>query len=466
MDITAKHFDLIVVGGGPGGYVAAIRAAQLGFNTALVERAELGGVCLNWGCIPTKSLLNSAELVGSIDHLSALGATLSNDAVAIDKLVAKSRAVAGKLSDGISYLMAVNGITVIHGEAQLTGKCRLSISVDGEQRDYRADHIILATGARARALPAATVDGDRIWSASHAMTPGQLPASLVVVGAGAIGIEFASFYAQLGSRVTVVEMSDRILPAEDAAVSAEMYSQLSKRGITFLTNASVTAASHVGSGVNVSVEQNGQTLSLEAERILVSAGVVANIEQLGLEQHGVELHRGFIKTDGYGKTSLVGTYAIGDVAGPPWLAHKASREAIICVEKIAGLTVKPLNKRLIPGCTYCAPQVASIGMTEQQARDAGHAVKIGSCRFSSVGKALAVDHPEGFVKTVVDAKSGEILGAHMVGHGVTEQIHSFAVAMTLEATEDELKQVIFAHPTLSEAIHESLLDCDQKAIHH
>jgi len=466
----SDDFDLIVVGGGPGGYVAAIRAAQLGLKTALVERDALGGVCLNWGCIPTKALLHGAEMAHNLNQAASLGFTFDNLQFDLSKLVAHSRSVAKRLSQGIEFLMKKNAVTVIAGEARLVDKCRLSVATKSGEEHYGAKHIILATGARPRNLPSIQIDGDRIWGAREAMTPTSLPQKLLIVGAGAIGVEFASFYNDLGTEVTLVEAVDRILPAEDREISDLARKALAARKIDIRTNTIVTGVSPNGegdtAGIVATLEANGQSEQVEADRVILAVGITGNIENLGLEQLQVKTDRGFVVTDDYCKTNLVGLYAIGDVAGPPWLAHKASHEAVLCVEKIAGIDgVHPLNTNRIPGCTYCRPQVASVGLTEDAAKATGRALRIGRFNLAANGKALAMGQGEGLVKTIFDENSGELLGAHMIGPEVTEQIQGFGIAQVLEATETELSHTIFAHPTLSESMHESILDSLGRAIH-
>lgn len=461
-----QPFDLIVVGGGPGGYVAAIRAAQLGFKTALVEKQHLGGVCLNWGCIPTKALLRGADVAHTLKEAAHFGFAFDNLSFDINKLVAHSRNVANKLSQGIAYLMKKNGIAVIDGSARVAAKGELEVTLNGKASRYKADHIILATGARARNLPNIAIDGKRVWGAREAMTPTALPERLLVIGAGAIGVEFASLYSDLGSSVTLVEAVERITPAEDAEISALAAKAFSKRGITVLTNTLVDALDSSGEDTIALLKGPDGEQRLSVDQVILAVGISGNIEQLGLESLAVATERGFIKTDGFGKTNLVGLYAIGDVAGPPWLAHKASHEAVICVEKIAGVDgVKPLNKDRVPGCTYCRPQIASVGLTEAQAKSAGHEVRIGRFNLNANGKSLAINEAEGLVKTVFDSQTGELLGAHMIGPEVTEQIQGFGIAQQLEATEHELMHTVFAHPTVSESMHESVLDSLGLAIH-
>ena len=460
-----NDYDLMVVGGGPGGYTAAIRASQLGLKTALVERAELGGVCLNWGCIPTKALLHCAELVHDIQNASRYGIDATLHKVDIGAMVGHSRKTAERLSKGVAYLMQKNRIDVLTGQATLTGKGQLQVD-DGASgvRTYRSPHIILATGASLRALPGLDPREPAVWSARDAMVPDELPASLVVIGAGAIGVEFASFYADLGCQVTLVEGAERILPTEDAEISARMARSLGSRGIVCLTSTFYDSAVVRDDHVDVTVTSNGGSQTVTAERVLVAVGVSANTDGLGLESLQVELSKGFISTDAYGATNVAGLYAIGDVAGAPWLAHKAVHEGVACVEKLAGLNPKPAGERLVPGCIYARPQVASIGMSEAQAQATGRAIKVGRFDLQANGKALASGHEDGLVKVVLDAGSGEILGAHMIGHGVSEQIQGYAIAMGAEITEHEFDEVIFPHPTQSEAMHEALLDANNAAI--
>ncbi len=459
----SKHYDLMVIGGGPGGYVAAIRAAQLGFATALVEKDALGGTCLNWGCIPTKALLKGADLAHQLRNLEAFGFSAGDLQFDLATLVQHSRDTSDKLSKGIAYLMQKHNIAVIRGEARLTGKCQLKVTAAGRDEDYRADHIILATGARAKALPLLPQDGRLIIGAREAMTPQCLPRRLLVVDSGAIGIEFASLYADLGSEVTVVEVLDRILPNEDAEISARVEKAFSRRGIRVHT---ATQLKDVAAGEEeVEVSFAGQ--SQRFDRVIVAGGVTGNIEHLGLESLGVNTERGFVATDAFSRTNVVGLYAIGDVAGAPCLAHKASHEAVICVERIAGVEGSaPLKAATIPGCTYSRPQVASVGLSEDAAKAAGRKVKVGRFEFQTNGKALVQGESAGLVKTVFDAATGELLGAHMVGAEVTEMIQGFALAIGLEATERELMHAVFPHPTLSEAMHEAVLDADGRALHH
>ncbi|MFZ4602101.1 MAG: dihydrolipoyl dehydrogenase [Caulobacterales bacterium] len=467
----ADEFDVIVIGAGPGGYVAAIRAAQLGLKTAIVERDRLGGVCLNWGCIPTKALLRSAEIFRQLRHAEAYG--LKAEGVSFDPkaVVKRSRDVAQRLSNGVAFLMKKNKITVIEGAARLEkGAQAPRVLVDGKDgavRTLAARHVILATGARARTIPAAGLapDGKRIWTYREAMTPPEWPKSLLVFGSGAIGVEFASFYAAFGVDVTIIEMVDRILPVEDEEISAFARKQFEKQGIKIRTGTAAKALAATATGVRATVEGPKGAETLEASHAILAVGIVANVEGLGLEALGAALERGQVVTDGFCRTSVPGLYAIGDVAGAPWLAHKASHEAVICVDALAGLPAHPMDKSRIPGCTYSHPQIASVGLTEAKARAAGRAIKVGRFPFSANGKAIALGEDQGLVKTVFDAETGELLGAHMIGAEVTELIQGYAVAMTAEATEAQLMETVFPHPTLSEMMHEAVLDAYGRALH-
>jgi dihydrolipoamide dehydrogenase len=462
----ADKFDLVVVGGGPGGYVAAIRASQLGFRTALVEREHLGGVCLNWGCIPTKALLKGAEVAHTLSTMQQWGFSADNLNFDITKLVAHSRGAAKKLSSGIDYLLQKNNVTVYRGEAVVTNKCKLSVTTESKTLALDAMHIILATGARSRQLPGLTIDGDRVWGAREAMTPTVLPDRLLIIGAGAIGMEFASLYGDLGSKVTIVEALDRVLAAEDREISERAAKAFTRRGISIETSATVANLRTVGDHVEADIDSPRGPISVRADRAIVAIGVTGNIENLGLEALGVATQRGFITTDPWCRTNLVGLYAIGDVAGAPWLAHKASHEAILCVERIAGETsAEPLATDQIPGCTYCRPQIASVGLTEDEAMRRGIATRIGRFDLQASGKALAIQEAEGLVKTVFDADSGKLIGAHMIGPEVTEQIQGLVIAMGAELNDHQLAETIFPHPTVSEAIHESILDSINRAIH-
>jgi dihydrolipoyl dehydrogenase len=465
--MAETSFDLIVVGGGPGGYVAAIRAAQLGMQTALVEREHLGGICLNWGCIPTKALLRASEIHHLLHHLGDFGLSAKDISYDPQKLVARSRAVAKQLSNGVGYLLKKNKVAVFDGEARLAGKGRLAVAKDGKAvADLAAPHIILATGARARSLPGLEPDGRLVWTYKEAMVPAAIPKSLLVVGSGAIGIEFASFYRDMGAEVTVVEVLDRILPVEDAEISAFARKSFEKQGIRIHTGATVTSLKRGRGTLTAQIEGNGDTIAASVERVILAVGIVGNVEGLGLDGTGVKVERSHIVVDEWLRTGEEGIYAIGDVVGPPWLAHKAMHEGVICVEKIAGLNdVHPLDVKNIPACTYCRPQVASVGLSEAAARDAGREVRVGHFPFIGNGKAIALGEPEGMVKTVFDGKTGELLGAHMIGAEVTELIQGYAIAKTLETTEAELIRTIFPHPTISETMHEAVLDAYGRAIH-
>jgi dihydrolipoamide dehydrogenase len=464
----ATSYDVIVVGGGPGGYVAAIRAAQLGLKTALVEKQHLGGICLNWGCIPTKALLKGAEVAHTLAHAADFGFTIGEVSFDLARLVKHSRDVSARLVGGIGYLMDKNGITVIDGEASMADKGVVSVNAGGKTVDYRADHIILATGARPRSLPGIEPDGVLVWTYFEAMVPETLPDSLLVIGSGAIGVEFSSLYNDLGVDVTLVEVLDTIMPVEDAEVSAFAQKQFERRGIKVKTSTRVESLVKGEDTVTCTlVGIDGNSQSLTVDRVILCAGIQGNIENLGLEKLGVETVGSCIKTDAWCRTSAAGVYAIGDVAGAPCLAHKASHEGVVCVEKLAGVPdVQPLDKERVPGCTYCRPQVASVGMTEAQARASGKSINVGRFNLQANGKALAIGEAQGFVKTVFDAQSGELLGAHMIGPEVTEQIQGFGLAQSLEATDSDLAHAVFPHPTLSEAMHESVLDACGKALHH
>jgi len=455
-------FDLVVIGAGPGGYVAAIRASQLGLSTALIEKEHLGGVCLNWGCIPTKALLRTAEIKTLIQHAADYGLKVGPVTVDLKAVVDRSRKISSQLVGGIKHLLKKNKVTVLEGHALLKGGGKIAIDSTDAPQEISASHIILATGASARSLPGIEADGKLIWTARHAMTPETLPKSLLIVGSGAIGIEFASFYRTLGSDVTVVELQNRILPQEDEEISTTAQKAFEKQGIKFLLGASVEKITKEKDAVKVTLQGKDQTF----DRIILAVGIVGNTANLGLEKTKVKIDRGQITVNEWSETDEPGVYAIGDVTGPPWLAHKASHEGIICVEKIAGVpNIHPLNIRNIPGCTYSLPQIASIGLTEAQAKAAGHELKVGRFPYKANGKALALGETEGLIKTIFDAKTGALLGAHMIGAEVTELIQGFGIAKTLETTEAELMHSIFPHPTLSEMMHESVLDAHGRAIH-
>ncbi|MEK9801486.1 MAG: dihydrolipoyl dehydrogenase [Alphaproteobacteria bacterium] len=461
-----KTFDLIVIGGGPGGYVAAIRAAQLGLTAAVVEREHLGGICLNWGCIPTKALLRAAELRHSIDEMKDFGITINGEiSIDLPAVVKRSRKVAGRLSMGVRHLLKKNKVPVFEAEAKLgakQGNQRIVTLSSGES--LSAKHVIIATGARARSLPGIEVDGKTILTYREAMVPETMPRSLLIIGSGAIGSEFASFYHDMGVEVTLIEAMDRILPVEDEEISSFVQKAFTKRGINILTGVKMASLKSDGNTVTASFE--GDQGAVTADRAILAVGITGNSENLGLEDTAVKVDRGHIVTNEWAATDEPGVYAIGDVTGPPWLAHKASHEGILCVEKIAGLKdAHPIGAGAVPGCTYCRPQVASVGMTEAAAKAAGLKVKIGRFPFAGNGKAIALGDDQGMIKTIFDEKTGELLGAHMVGPEVTELIQGYAIARTLEATEAELIQTIFPHPTLSEAMHESVLDAFDRAIH-
>jgi dihydrolipoamide dehydrogenase len=460
------QFDLIVIGGGPGGYVSAIRAAQLGLKTAVVEREHLGGICLNWGCIPTKALLRSSEILHLFHRAAEFGIAADNIRFDVTKIVERSRKVAAQLSNGVKFLMKKNKVTVIDGEAKLTS--RTQVTVTGKSAGtYGAKNIIIATGARARSLPGLEPDGKLVWSYREAMVPTEMPKSLVVIGSGAIGIEFASFYRTLGAEVTVVEVMDRILPVEDEEISALALKAFSKQGMKILTGATVEKLDRAATSVTATIKtKDGKVQQVTAERVISAVGIVGNVENLGLEALGVKVDRTHIVVNEWAETSVAGLYAIGDVAGPPWLAHKASHEGVIAVERIAGVKgLHPLDANNIPGCTYCWPQVASVGMTEAKARAAGREVKVGRFPYVGNGKAIALGDTEGLIKTVFDAKTGELLGAHLIGAEVTELIQGYTIARTLETTEAELMHTVFPHPTLSEMMHESVLDAYGRVVH-
>jgi dihydrolipoamide dehydrogenase len=459
----ADQYDLIVLGSGPGGYVAAIRAAQLGLKVAIVEREKLGGICLNWGCIPTKALLRTSEIYHYMTHASAYGLSAETPSFDLAKIVDRSRKVAGQLNAGVKGLMKKNKIAVVEGEGALKGKGTLSVARDGKVTELQAKHILIATGARARGLPFAKADGERIWTYRHAMVPKVMPTKLLVIGSGAIGVEFASFYSDMGAEVTIVEMLDRILPVEDEDVSAFVHKALTKQGMKIHVSSGVEKLETGPDGVTAAIKGQGEQAFSHA---IVAIGIVPNTETIGLEALGVKTERGHVAVDGFGRTNVEGVYAIGDVTGPPWLAHKASHEGVVCVEAIAGLKPHPFETWNIPGCTYSRPQVASVGLTEAKAKEAGRKVRVGKFPFIGNGKAIALGEAEGFVKTVFDAQTGELLGAHMVGAEVTELIQGYAVARQLETTEADLMHTIFPHPTLSEMMHESVLDAYGRAVHY
>jgi dihydrolipoamide dehydrogenase len=464
---VADTYDLVILGSGPGGYVAAIRASQLGLKVAIVERERLGGICLNWGCIPTKALLRTSEIYHYMQNAESYGLKADNVGFDLAKVVDRSRKVAGQLNAGVKGLMKKNKVTVVEGVGTVTAKGKLSVKQGDKTVELEAKNIIVATGARARDLPFAKADGKTIWTYRHAMVPTEMPTKLLVIGSGAIGVEFASFYNDMGADVTIVEMLPRILPVEDEEVSAFMDKALTKQGIKLLTGTGLEGLAPSGSGVTAKIKhKDGKVVEETFSHAIVAIGIVPNTENIGLEALGVETDRGHIKTDGYGRTNVEGIWAIGDVTGAPWLAHKASHEGIIAVEKIAGGSPQQMDKANIPGCTYSRPQVASVGMTEAKAKEAGYELKVGKFPFIGNGKAIALGEAEGFVKTVFDAKTGELLGAHMVGAEVTELIQGYVVARQLETTEAELMETVFAHPTLSEMMHESVLGAYGRSIHY
>ena len=459
-------YDLVVLGSGPGGYVAAIRAAQLGLKVAIVERENLGGICLNWGCIPTKALLRSAEIYHYMQHASDYGLTAASISADIDAVVKRSRGVAKQLNQGVTHLMKKNKITVHMGDGKLLAANTLSVTKDGKTEELTAKNIIIATGARARDLPFAPADGKRIWTYRHAMVPPEMPKKLLVIGSGAIGIEFASFYNDMEADVTVVEMLDRIVPVEDADVSAFLEKSLTKQGMTIMTGAGVESLKATATAVLASIKgKDGKVVTSEFTHCIVAIGIVPNTEKIGLEALGVEMDRGFLKTDANCRTNVQGLWAIGDITAPPWLAHKASHEGVIAAETIAGGHPHAMDPLNIPGCTYCHPQVASVGLTEAKAKEAGYDVKIGNFPFMGNGKAIALGEAEGFIKTVFDAKTGELLGAHMVGAEVTELIQGYTIGKTAELVEADFMHTVFPHPTLSEMMHESVLGAYGKMLH-
>jgi dihydrolipoamide dehydrogenase len=459
-------FDIIIIGSGPGGYVTAIRAAQLGFKTAIVEKSYLGGICLNWGCIPTKALLRSAEIYHYMQHASDYGLSVEKIAYDPKAVVQRSRGVSKRLNDGVGFLMKKNKVTVIWGEALIDASGKITVkksSVEGPkgtlgEGTYQAKHIIIATGARPRVLPGLELDKKLVWTYFEAMIPEKMPKSLLVVGSGAIGIEFASFFRTMGADVTVVEVLPQILPVEDSEIAALARKRFEKQGIRILTSTKVTKLEKKSDSVVATIDDGKKPQTVEFDRVISAVGVVGNIENLGLEKLGVKTDRGCVVVDGYGKTNVPGIYAIGDVSGPPMLAHKAEHEGVICVEAIKGLHPHPMDKNLIPGCTYCHPQVASVGLTEVRAKENGREIRVGRFPFVGNGKAIALGEDQGLVKVIFDKKTGQLLGAHMIGAEVTELIQGYVVAMNLETTEEELMHTVFPHPTLSEMMKEAVLD--------
>ncbi|MEX0286961.1 MAG: dihydrolipoyl dehydrogenase [Paracoccaceae bacterium] len=463
--MAANAFDVVVIGAGPGGYVAAIRAAQLGLNTAIVEREHLGGICLNWGCIPTKALLRSSEVYHLMERAGEFGLKADKIGYDLDAVVKRARGVAGQLSAGVKHLLKKNKITVVMGAATIPAKGKVSVKTDKGSEELTAQSIILATGARARELPGLEADGDLVWTYKHALVPPRMPKKLLVIGSGAIGIEFASFYNTLGSDTTVVEVMDRVLPVEDPEISAFAKKQFVKQGMKIMEKAMVKQLDRAKGKVTAHIEVGGKVEKHEFDTVISAVGIVGNVEGLGLEALGVEIDRSHVITDAYCRTAVDGLYAIGDIAGAPWLAHKASHEGVMVAELIAGKKVHPVKPESIAGCTYCHPQVASVGYTEAKARELGYDVKVGKFPFIGNGKAIALGEQEGLVKTIFDAKTGELLGAHMVGAEVTELIQGYVVGRQLETTEEDLMHTVFPHPTLSEMMHESVLDAYGRVIH-
>ena len=461
----AQNFDMVVIGAGPGGYVAAIRGAQLGLKVACIEREHLGGICLNWGCIPTKALLRSAEVFHLMERAKDFGLSAEGIGYDLNKVVDRSRGVAKQLSGGIGHLFKKNKVTTIMGEARLAGKGKVTVKTDKGSEEVTARSIIIATGARARELPGLEPDGKLVWNYKHALKPPHMPKKLLVIGSGAIGIEFASFFNTLGADTTVVEVMDRVLPVEDSEVSAFARKAFEKQGMTIMEKATVTKLERAKDKVTAHIEKDGKTKTIDFDTVISAVGIVGNVEGLGLEEAGVKVDRSHIVTDEYCRTGVDGLFAIGDVAGAPWLAHKASHEGVMVAELVAGGHPHPIKPNSVAGCTYCQPQVASVGLTEARAKEQGHEVKVGKFPFIGNGKAIALGEAEGFVKTVFDAKTGELLGAHMIGAEVTELIQGYIVGRQLETTEAELMESIFPHPTLSEMMHESVLDAYGRAIH-
>src|SRR5688500_13866369 len=459
-------FDVIIIGSGPGGYVTAIRAAQLGFKTAIVEKSYLGGICLNWGCIPTKALLRSAEIYHYMQHAKAYGLTAEKVGYDAKAVVQRSRGVSKRLNDGVGFLMKKNKVSVIWGEAAIDAPGKVTVKTSRTEApkgvlgpgSYQAKHIIIATGARPRVLPGLEPDKKLVWTYFEAMVPEKMPKSLLVIGSGAIGVEFASFYRSFGAEVTVVEVLPQILPVEDAEIAAFARKAFEKQGIKIITGAKVSKLDKKGDAVTATIDDGKGTQTITVERVISAVGVVGNVENLGLEKVGVKTARGVVVVDPLSRTNVPGIYAIGDVAGPPMLAHKAENEGVICIEAIKGLKVHPMDKNLSPGCTYCSPQIASVGLTEQAAKEKKLEVRVGRFPFAANGKAIALGEDQGMVKVIFDKKTGQLLGAHMVGAEVTELIQGYVVAMNLETTEEELMHTVFPHPTLSEMMKESVLD--------
>ncbi|WP_322889273.1 MULTISPECIES: dihydrolipoyl dehydrogenase [unclassified Yoonia] len=463
--MAAKNFDLIVIGAGPGGYVAAIRASQLGMNVVVIERENLGGICLNWGCIPTKAMLRSSEVFHLMHRAKEFGLSVDKVSYDLDAVVKRSRGVAKQMEGGVKHLLKKNKVTVIMGEATIPAKGKVTVKTDAGTEELTAKNIVLATGARARNLPGLEADGERVWSYRHALVPPHMPKKLLVIGSGAIGIEFASFYNTLGAETTVVEVMDRVLPVEDAEISAFAKKQFVKQGMTIMEKATVKQLDRAKDKVTAHIESGGKVEKRDFDTVISAVGIVGNVEGLGLEALGVKIDRTHVVTDEYCRTGVEGLYAIGDIAGAPWLAHKASHEGVMVAELIAGKHAHPVKPESIAGCTYCHPQVASVGYTEAKAKELGYTVKVGKFPFIGNGKAVALGEPEGLIKTVFDAKTGELLGAHMVGAEVTELIQGYVIGRQLETTEEDLMNTVFPHPTLSEMMHESVLDAYDRVIH-
>ena len=464
--MASDIFDLVVLGAGPGGYVAAIRASQLGLNVAIVEREHLGGICLNWGCIPTKAMLRSAEVYHLAERAKEFGLSAQKVSFDLSKIVARSRKISSQLNQGVGYLLKKNKVTVFSGEAKLLESSTIGIKIDGEFKKITGRNIILATGARARELPGMEADGKLVWTYKHALTPSKMPKNLLVMGSGAIGVEFASFYNTLGANTTIVEVRDRILPVEDEEISSFAAEHFTKQGMTIKTGTKVQKLDRKRDRVVASINCNGVMEELEFDAVISAIGIVGNVEDLGLEEVGVETKSGHVVTNEYCETNIPGIFAIGDLTGTPWLAHKASHEGALVAEKVAGIRVQPLNPIAIPGCTYSYPQIASVGLTEAQAKEVGYKINVGKFPFKGNGKALALGEEDGFVKTIFDSNSGELLGAHMIGAEVTELIQGYVIGQALETTEEDLAHTIFPHPTLSEMMHESVLDAYNRVIHY
>ena len=464
--MASNFFDLVVLGAGPGGYVAAIRASQLGLNVAIIEREHLGGICLNWGCIPTKAMLRSAEVFHLAERAREFGLSAENISFDLSKIIARSRKISGELNQGVGHLLKKNKVTVFSGEAKLVDSSTVSITMEGKNTHITATNIILATGARARELPGMEADGNLVWTYKHALNPSKMPKKLLVIGSGAIGVEFASFYNTLGAKTTVVEVLDRILPVEDEEVSSIASAQFTKQGMTLKTGAKVQKLDRKKDRVVATIECNSVKEELEFDTVISAVGIIGNIEGLGLEQVGIETKANHVVTNEYCETNIAGIYAIGDLTGAPWLAHKASHEGTLVAEKITGRIVQPINPNAIPGCTYSYPQIASVGLTEAQAQKDGYKIKVGKFPFKGNGKAIALGEQDGFIKTIFDADSGQLLGAHMIGAEVTELIQGYVIGQVLETTEEDLIHTVFPHPTLSEMMHESVLDAYGRVIHY